>query len=261
MTPTRDDPGKAAGDSEERYKGEAVGRASRVLALFDRSNRGRTLDELAAATGVPKATLLGILNSMTAHDFLRLEPSSGRYRLGYAWVRLGDVRRNQLNIRENALPVMRQLRDSINETVILSLRVDDMRVHLDYVESMQPIRRITQIGHEGPLHVGAAGLVLLAGMSEDEVRAYLKRTRSKDSAAILRAVARIKQEGYAVVSGTVNVQTAAVAAPVRTFAGETVAALTISCPRERFTDRLRRDCMKHVVEAASRLSRMLGHIP
>jgi DNA-binding IclR family transcriptional regulator len=245
----------------DRYKAEAVARASRVLALFDRSNRERSLGEIVATTGVPKITLLGILNVMTAHDFLRADPSKNEYRLGYAWLRLAAIRRNQLNIRENALPVMRHLRDTINETVILSLKVNDMRVHLDYVESTQPIRRITQIGHEGPLLVGAAGLVLLAGLCVNDVRSYLRRNRIKDGQTTLRTVARIKEDGYAVVAGTVNIHTAAVAAPVRTFAGETVAALTISCPRERFTDRLRRNCVKHVLEAAEKLSRVLGHVP
>jgi DNA-binding IclR family transcriptional regulator len=244
-----------------RYKGEAVARAARVLALLGPDAPARTLAELAQATGVPKATLLGILDTLVAHRLLALD-DDGRYRLGYAWLRLGDVRRNQLNIRESALPVMRQIRDAVDETVILSLRVGDRRVHLEYLESRQSIRRITQIGNEAPLHIGAAGSVLLAGLSEPEMNDYLARNITPDMRdGIRNAVAAIRRDGYAVVSGTVNAQTAAVAAPVRTHGGDIAAVLTISCPRERFTTALERRCVALVTEGAHALSRTLGYTP
>jgi DNA-binding IclR family transcriptional regulator len=250
----------ATADRAVRYKGEAVARAARVLALFGPGAPAHTLAELVHATSVPKATLLGILDTLVAHRLLSVD-EDGRYRLGYGWLRLGDIRRNQLNIRESALPVMRRIRDAVDETVILSLRVGDRRVHLDYLESRQSIRRVAQIGNEAPLHVGAAGSVLLAGLSESEVNDYLARNAAMDAQAIRTAVAAIRRDGYAVVSGTVNAQTAAVAAPVKMHGGDTAAALTISCPRERFTTALERRCVALVTEGAQTLSRTLGYAP
>lgn len=248
--------------SDERYKGEAIARAARALSLFSPAAPRRTLDELTAQTDVPRATLLGILNTLVRHDLLTWDESDGRYRLGPAWLHLADIRRNQLNIRESALPVMRRIRDAVNETVILSLRVGDRRVHLDYAESAQPIRRITQPGNEGPLHVGAAGLVLLAGLSDAEADAYFARAGLDPARGeIADSLAKIRRDGYATVVGTVNPHTAAVAAPVRSYTGETIAALTVSCPRDRFAGNLRRTCARLVVEGAQALSRALGYRP
>lgn len=248
-------------NSKVPYKAEAIVRAAHVLALLDRASPQRTLPELAERTGVPKATLLGILNTLVSHDLLRFDAGDGCYRLGFAWLRMGDVRRNQLDIRELAVPLMRRMRDALDETIILSLRVGDRRVHIDYVESMQTIRRIGRLGSEAPLHVGAAGLTLLAGMSPADIEAYLERT--PDAATrrdeILNAVAEIRKDGYAVAVGTVNAETAAVAAPVKTSSGETVAALTVSCPRERFTKELRRACVASVIDNARHLSQSLGY--
>jgi DNA-binding IclR family transcriptional regulator len=248
---------------ENRYAVEAVTRAARVLALFDRARPRQSLAELAEHSGVPKLTLRGILDTLAAHDLL-VDEGDGHYRLGYAWLRFGDVRRNQLDIREGAVPIMRAIRDAVNETVILSLRIGDRRVHLDYVESTQPIRRITQPGHEGPLHVGAAGVVLMSGMSEAEVAAYRARNHGQDGAdwdAMARAIADARRDGYAVVAGKVNVHTAAVAAPVRSYSGEIIATLTISCPTDRFTDELRDRCVALVTEGAAKLSNALGYAP
>lgn len=248
----------------ERYEVEAVARAARVLAALQSQRNQLTLSELSRMTAVPEATLLGILNTMVAHDLLTVNPTQ-RYGLGYEWLRYGELRRKQINLRETALPLMRHVRDVLNETVILSLRVGDRRVHLDYVESTQPIRRVTQLGHEGPLHVGAAGLVLLAHLDDEEIEDYLRRELGgSDPVAaqtdeIRKSVAAIRRHGYAVVSGKVNIDTAAVAAPVRNHTGEPIAALTVSCPRDRFTKPLREACMVHIGDVAARLSRRLGY--
>lgn len=263
-SPALKSPPIAAG--ENRYAVEAVTRAARVLALFDRARPRQSLAELAEQSGVPKLTLRGILDTLAAHDLL-VDDGGGFYRLGYAWLRFADVRRNQFDIRGAAVPIMRAIRDAVNETVILSLRIGDRRVHLDYVESTQPIRRITQPGHEGPLHVGAAGMVLMSGFREDEIAAYRMRhpDASGDGAAdwpaILDGIAAARRDGYSIVAGKVNVHTAAVAAPVRSYNGEIIATLTISCPTDRFTQELSDRCVALVTDGASKLSRSLGYAP
>jgi DNA-binding IclR family transcriptional regulator len=71
-------------------------------------------------------------------------------------------------------------------------------------------------------------------------------------------VTEVKRGGYAVAAGTVNADTAAVAAPVRAYNGEIVASLAVSCPRDRFTEELRKACIAAVTEGALTLSRALG---
>ena len=249
-------------EQEPSGLGVALARAAEILFLFDPTRPARDLRDLAEATGIPRATLLGILNTLVRHDFLLRDGESGAYRLGYAWLRLADIRRTQSEIRQSALPIMRQIRDATDETVILSLRIGDRRVHLDYVESTQPVRRIAHPGHEMPLHLGAAGRVLLAGLSDEDVAAYLARAENLDAtgaAEIRKAIDAIRREGYSIVAGTVNPDTAAVAAPVQSYDGATVAALTISCPRDRFTSRLGERFAREVMQGARALSRSLGY--
>lgn len=249
-------------EEEATGTGVALARAAEILSLFDPARPMRDLRNLAEATGIPKATLLGILNTLVRHDLLLRDGDNGTYRLGYAWLRLADIRRTQSEIRQSALPIMRQIRDATDETVILSLRIGDRRVHLDYVESTQPVRRIAHPGQEAPLHVGAAGRVLLAGLSDGDIAAYLARADSLGAARaaeIRKAIETIRHDGYAVVAGTVNPDTAAVAAPVQSYDGTTVAALTISCPRDRFTSRLGERFAREIVQGARALSRSLGY--
>lgn len=246
---------------ETETKTDAVGRAVRALFLFDRTTCTLTLDEICQRTNVPKATLLGILQTLSHHDYLVFDAASGHYRLGYAWLRFAEIRRNQSHIRESALPIMRAMRDAVDETVILSLKVGDQRIHLDYVESTQPIRRRRKPSREAPLHRGCAGLVLLAGMSEEDIRAYLSAQRDLNQLGrddVLNAITTIKRDGYASSSGQTT-QVAVVSGPIKSYTGETIASLSISGPAERFSKQLTREWAALVLEGARKLSRTLGY--
>lgn len=242
------------------YKGEAISRASKALSCFSPDRACWTLQELSAATGTPKETLRGILNTLVAHGMLRRDGDDA-YWLGYAWLRLGALRRNQFDMRTVALPLMRNIRDAINETVILSVRVGDQRVHIDYIESTHQVRRLAQIGSSGPLHVGAAGVALLSTLPQGELVSYLGRMRASLAPSAYRKVERdlaaILKEGFAVAVGTVNAGTAAVAAAARLYAGESF-SLAISCPAERFTQDMKRACSELVKDTVSQLSSKLG---
>jgi DNA-binding IclR family transcriptional regulator len=242
------------------YKGEAILRAAKALACFTAEKPVWTLAELSTATGTPRDTLRGILNTLTAHDMLRRN-EHGAYQLGFAWLRLGTLRRNQFDARTIALPLMRSIRDSVNETVILSMRVGDQRVHIDYVESTHPIRRLAQIGSNGPLYWGATGLALLNTLPHGELAAYLEQIKKSLAPSVYKKVERdlaaVAHDGVAVVVGLVNTEMAAVAAATRLFIGESI-ALTISCPVDRFTSELKRSCCLLLKEAVSQLSTRLG---
>ena len=247
-------------DREALYKGEAILRASKALSCFSPEKPRCTLDDLTAATSVPKETLLGILNTLVQHGMLR-RTEDHAYQLGFAWLKLGAVRRNQLDIRTIAIPLMRTIRDAVNETVILTVKVGDQRVHIDYVESTQQIRRLAQIGSSGPLYLGAAGLALISTLPEIERNAYLDRVRPNLSTVEVKSIERkllgIRSDGFAVAVGTVNRDAAAVSAAVRLYAGDSV-AITVSCPVERFTAAFKLRCSNLLKEAIGQLSFRLG---
>jgi DNA-binding IclR family transcriptional regulator len=69
----------------------------------------------------------------------------------------------------------------------------------------------------------------------------------------------VRRFGHAVAFREITTDTAAVSAPIRDNTGEVVAALTISCPEDRFTRELKQACIKHVTKGARELSQDLGH--
>jgi DNA-binding IclR family transcriptional regulator len=249
-----------------RYNVEAISRAARLLRQFTRNTPAHTVADLAAATHISSDLVHRSLTTLQAHGLIH--SSSGAaddsYTLGLTWLRYADVRRRQFNIRFVALPVMRRMRDTVDETIILAIRTGDRRVNIEYIESMQAIRRLTQLGFEVPLHVGATGRTLLSGLSPEDVKAYLDRTAVENfattpsAARIVQDVENVRTRGYAIGFREITSETAAVSAPIKDHLGQVAAALTISCPDERFDKALERRCIDCVLAGAADVSQALG---
>ena len=161
------------------------------------------------------------------------------------------------------------MRDTVDETVILGMRRGLRRINIDYVESTQAIRRVTQHGHETPLHLGASGRALLCGLTPDEIGDYFaavasgagRNARLLDVEKYIAELADVRAKGYADVSGELSLDSWAVSAPVRDHTGAIIATLTISCPTDRFTPALEAACIACAREGAGELSRLLGYTP
>jgi DNA-binding IclR family transcriptional regulator len=161
---------------------------------------------------------------------------------------------------------MREIRNAVNETVILSVRSGDFRVHIDFVEGLHPMRRMADLGVRAPLYAGAASKVLLAGMEDDEIEAYLGRTdltafqesTITDRAVLWREIRSIRKRGFAESKGELFPGGGALAAPIKDFSGRTVGVMDILTPEHRYTAEHRERCIGLLLEGAAQASQRLG---
>ncbi|KAB7604284.1 hypothetical protein D8B34_22990 [Verminephrobacter eiseniae] len=95
-----------------------------------------------------------------------------------------------------------------------------------------------------PAHAVSMGRVLLAGLSDAELDAYLagatfkRLTRATIVAAapLRREVLRAREQGYAWVAGELDESICGLAVPVRDRDGQTVAAMNVSLATGEFTE-------------------------
>ncbi len=94
----------APGPRHRRGKGAApsmiqsVDRAVRILTVLQ-GGRRMSLGEVATRLGLPASTVHGIIRTLLAHGMVQQERDSGRYRLGPATLRLGNVYLDTLELR------------------------------------------------------------------------------------------------------------------------------------------------------------------
>jgi IclR family pca regulon transcriptional regulator len=222
---------------------EAVDRAARVLYALAARPVPSTLAEIAARAELTKPTAFRILSTLIAEGMAAQNAQTGAYRLGAEPLRLATNVLHAIPVRDFALPAMRAIRDSIKESVVLSLREGDFRYNVDSVEAENAIGQAQQIGVPIPLYAGAASRVLLAGMESEELLSYLSRTTFarysdatiNDQTTLMAELARVRENGYAVSNGEFTAAGHAVAKAVRDASGRAIAALHVSVPRSRFS--------------------------
>jgi len=177
---------------------------------------------------------------------------------------LGTLVKSRINVREMALPVMRELHAQIGETVNLSVRHDDEIVYVERTSSGRAAMRVVHVvGARAALHITAAGKLFLLEDGFARLREYAKRTglagHTKNSLTTLpaleRELERTQRQGFATDAEEAELGVRCVAAAVRDDDGHLVAALSISSP----ADRMKPAWGPLVKDGAERIGRAIGH--
>lgn len=251
---------------EPAYAVSTLDRAIDVLEAFTHKTPELSLKQIAARTGLHKATAFRLATTLCRRGLMIKHPISGTYRLGFELISLAEVAKGQTSLVADALPVMRALRDELNETVFLSVRVGDHRVDIEQVEGLQNIRRVLTLGEQKSLYAGAGSKVLLAAMSDEEIAAYLGRTKlvahTKTTPVTVKAVwaeiAVIRRQGFAEGWDERDSGGAGAAAPIFGPSLEVIGAVAVAVPSSRYNPSLRKKTVTAVTKAAAAISDRLG---
>jgi DNA-binding IclR family transcriptional regulator len=238
--------------------------AMRLVALFEalaKSEEGVSLAELSATTAAPKSSLLGILRSMVALEYM--EHGHGLYRLGPKSFRLAAdilaIRRFPNLVR----PIMQDLAAKSGETVFLVV-LDPLAQRVTYtevIESANPLRYTVPTGTTRPLYSSAGGLMLLAYQEPAWIDAYIHSTpldpltprTTTDPRELRERLAEIRREGIGISLGETVPGAAGLAAPIFNADGSVTAGILIGAPLDRFEQELP-ELKRLLREAVTRVS-------
>jgi len=128
---------------------------------------------LARMVGIDRSAVSRILQQLTALDVLERRPDG--YVPGHRLFTLGRVL-GALDTLPNAVqPILEDLVATFNETCYLCTLRGNSAVFLYEVQSSRPLRLVAELGKAVPIHAGAAGRAILAGLPVEEARALLGR--------------------------------------------------------------------------------------
>lgn len=208
---------KTTGDKADGLKVAALERALSVLAVFERYPGPVSLARLADATGLYKSTILRFMVSFEAHGYVQ-RLSDGQYKVGPTLFRLGAVFGKTQSSRELIISTLERLVAQGTESASFHVRDGQQRLCLYRVDSHHTTLDTVRAGDHLPLDRGAAGKVLLAWTGG----------RGKE-------LTQVREEGCALSRGERDPACWALAAPVFGREGALLGAISLSGPKERFT--------------------------
>ena len=171
-----------------------------------------------------------------------------------------------IELRREVVPHLEWLSERTGENAELHIRREEVRVPVELVRSSQNLRPFVEIGAPLPLHLGAAGKVLLAWLPEEEWGSLAAASAARfggaaalDAEVLRERLRTVRMEGWAASDGERSPGVAAIAAPVFGARGEVEGALLLSAPSVRLPAKQRRKFVPLVREAAARAARDLGY--
>jgi len=249
----------------EGTQDNAISKAIQILSALRASGDGASARELAPTTGFARSTVQRILLTLAASGMVIQDPATQRYRIGPQALVIG-LGYNGGNVLVNeARPYMFALRDESHETVGLSVAVGNARVFLEEVQSNAQIRFASEMGRLYPLWSGANGRVLMSGLTDAEIDrvladhehdATLHESLTPDE--IRARISEMREQDFAMASNETIADVSSVAVGVHDGSGQTVAALSVSGPADRFTSTRMDEVVPALQEAASAISARLG---
>jgi IclR family pca regulon transcriptional regulator len=265
----------AVSDPTDRHVNRQVhepGSLRRGLALLSclgREGRPIGLSELAAVSGLDKATVHRLARTLVESGYLTQDPDTRSYSLGLRVLDLGFATLATLDVRQLALPYMRALAAQFDRASV-SMSVLDGTDAI-YIERISQ-RRISvnvdvQVGSRIPAHCTSMGKALLAALPVAESRALVRqRPLEAWTSRTLTSVTRLEAElkhvrsvGYAVNDEETALGLRSLAAAVRDADGRPAAALNVAmAAAEVSLSELVDAVAPAVVEAAANISRHLG---
>lgn len=242
---------------------------ARALDLLEALERLRTpagVRALEEITRIPKATAQRLLDVLESRGYVQKE--RGRYALAAGTVRLARGFLAGDNLTAITLPVLQQLTALSGETCGLYVRQGSDRILVQRVESPHPLRHHTPIGERLPLHIGASGHILCAGMPDPLLHRYLEglgpvRLASGKLLGKKELLARIQQtrlQGYAVGIDERFAGIGSVAAPILRRGKEVIAAINIAGPSGRIPAEKLKQLALEVCRAAAEISQKLEQL-
>lgn len=235
-----------------------------LLKLLGQAPYVHSVTELGNKIDCSKSGTFKLLTALVQSG-LAAQTVNHKYTLGPAIYILGKTYEDKIGLSRMVKPYLIRLRDLTEENAAFSMLINGKASLVYREESLQLVRVAGSVGQERPLYAGATGKVLGAFQDEEAIRrrlmeepltAFTERTITSP-AALLEEYARIREQGYAISDGELNIETIGIGAPICSESGNVWAAISVGAPRMRVDDVKLQRYIFLVKEIAGEMSRDL----
>jgi DNA-binding IclR family transcriptional regulator len=250
-------------------KRDPVVKALKLLAwLIEQPGGSAGVREMATALKMAPSGVHRLLSILVDDGLVRRAPEDARYSIGIELYRLANIAAAKAPIRRVALKHMRRLVDACNETAVLAV-CDRSRLEMLFVasvESSHPLRYMIELNKWLPMHVGAAGLAIMAFLNADEIASVIERTRLSPVTTLSITepyrlkieLEKIRKNGFASTKGQIIPGAAGLAAPIFGSGGEVLGDISLTIPELRLAQGGEEKLVELLIECTARITEEIG---
>jgi IclR family transcriptional regulator, pca regulon regulatory protein len=244
----------------------SLARGLAVIAAFTDRRRHPTIADLSRRTGIPRASVRRCLYTLEKLGYVASDANT--FSLLPKILNLGHAYLGSSSIAVSAQPFLDRVSESVGESCSLAVLERDDILYLARSVTSRILSVSLNVGSRLPAYCTSIGRVLLAHLPEQELNAYVRRTRlvaytdrTVASAADLRqALEAVRRHDYAIADQEIEIGIRSIAVPVRNRQGTVVAGMNVLTQSFRMNARdMKTRVLPHLQSAALDLGAALSH--
>jgi len=242
-------------------------KAAKILLAFQPQNQELGIVQLAELLGLHRSTVGRIAKVLVAHGLLQQNPQNRKLSLGPTNILLAKSLKRSLrsDLVETAKPYLNELRDKLQDTVILETLSLNNWIMAYVAEGSGRIRLVADIGERMPMHAAAGGKAFLA-FSTAEVRdsllnyelAKLTKNTITDRKKLERHFSNVRAEGFAFDHAEYDEGIHTVSVPIFDYERKPIASATVAGAPQRITGKRNSPVVLELKKTAKKISGRLG---
>jgi len=262
-----DDDAEAGAEAPGRHRDfvQSLERGLAIIRVFDADRPRLTVSEIAQVAGLTRAAVRRFLFTLTELGYVQTHRNG--YELTPRVLELGYSYLSALTFPDVALPHLEKLVSETGEASEGSILDRGDVVYVVRVPGPALMTISVSIGARRPAYATAMGRALLADRPAAEIEHYLAGTELvpmlpntiTDKAALREELAKVREQGYALVNQELEIGLVAVAVPVHDRHGQTRAAINLSTHVGRKSVDDMRALVPRVQQAAADIELGLRH--
>jgi IclR family pca regulon transcriptional regulator len=227
---------------EQTSRSDLVGSLERglgVMEILAAHPAGLTMSEVADRAGLTRAGARRFLLTLVTAGYARQD---GRvFRLSPRLITLGRTWLSGASLWTYAEPFMREVSQALNESCSAAVLADEDVVYVARIAGARIVGVALHVGTRLPAYCTSMGRVLLSGLPDADLDAFLARARITaktdrtvtGQVELARLVAKARADGYAIVDQELEIGLRSIAVPIRDRTNAIVAAINVSTQSAR----------------------------
>lgn len=244
------------------YRVKSVKKALKILEVLS-TKKEASLSELSHILKLTKTNVHRLLLTLIENGFVLVSENNFKYTLSLKLFVLGGSVNQRSILINMAFPYMEKLAKFSRETINLGILFNNEVLYIEKIDSPEHLRIDSPIGKTDPAYCTSMGKCLLSGLEKKGLEKYIRsnnplkaltKSTITDPKKLIAELEKVKKNGYAIDREELLAGIRCIGSPIHDEHGKVIAALSISGPSVRMTNKKIREFKDFVIKNSQEVS-------